>query len=152
MTRLGLRTALTVPVGLILCIALPGAQEPEQAPSPLVRLDEIRAQHPLKDVDSMSTVELMRGQGVSAHLIQVRTRVRPHYHRDHGETVYVLEGSGILILGDRVYPLKAGSLLMIPKGVIHSFDAKQPTTVLSVFDPPFDPADRIYIDEPAATP
>lgn len=144
---------LTLAAGglLLLLNGAPAAQE-DTAPSPIVRLDEIRAQHPLKAVDSLTTVELLRGQGVSAHLTQVRTRVRPHVHKDHGETVYVIEGSGIMILGDRVYPLKPGSLLMIPRGIVHSYEAKQPTAVLSIFDPPFDPADRIFVDEPASTP
>ncbi|PYQ11744.1 MAG: hypothetical protein DMH00_07365 [Acidobacteria bacterium] len=129
--------------------APPAQQEPA---APVVRLDEILAAHPLREGDSQSSVELLRGQGVSAHLIQVRSRVRPHFHKDHGETVYLLEGSGIFILGDRAYPVKAGSLLMIPRGMIHSYEAKQPTKVLSLFDPPFDPADRIFVDQPVATP
>jgi quercetin dioxygenase-like cupin family protein len=131
---------------LVVLDRAPAAQE-DTAPSPIVRLDEIRAAHPLKQVDSLTTVELLRGQGVSAHLTQVRTRVRPHVHKEHGETVYVIEGSGVFIMGDRVYMLKPGSLIMIPRGVVHSFEAKQPTAVLSIFDPPFDPADRIFTDE-----
>jgi len=154
--RLGLAAA-----GLLLLLeGAPAAQETQQtqhsqeenAPSPIVRLDEIRAQHPIDKVDSLTTVELLRSQGVSAHLTQVRTRVRPHVHKDHGETVYVLEGSGVFIMGDRVYMLKAGSLIMIPRGVVHSYEAKQPTTVLSIYDPPFDNSDRIFVEEPAPTP
>ena len=151
MKSTAIRLALAAGGLLLLLNGAPEAQE-EKGPSPIVRLDEIRAQHPLKAVDSLTTVELLRGQGVSAHLTQVRTRVRPHFHKDHGETVYVIEGSGIFIMGDRVYTLKPGSLIMVPRGVVHSYEAKQPTAVLSFFDPPFDPADRIFVDEPAATP
>ena len=138
--------------GLLVLLGGASVAQEETAPSPIVRLDEIRAQHPLKDVDALTTVELLRGQGVSAHLTQVRTRVRPHVHKDHGETVYVIEGSGAFIMGDRVYLLKPGSLIMIPRGVVHSYEAKQPTAVLSIFDPPFDPADRIFMDEQPPTP
>ncbi|HEU5180563.1 MAG TPA: cupin domain-containing protein [Candidatus Polarisedimenticolia bacterium] len=157
MKGFAIRLALPAAGILTLLAGAPAAQETQQAqeengPSPIVRLDEIRTQHPISKVDSLTTVELLRGQGVSAHLTQVRTRVRPHVHKDHGETVYVLEGSGVFIMGDRVYMLKAGSLLMVPRGVVHSYEAKQPTSVLSIFDPPFDPADRIFTDEPAPTP
>ena len=146
------RIGPTLAAGLLLMLGAgaPGAQQ--EPPSGVVRLDEILKAHPLKEGDNQTSVELMRGEGVSAHLLQVRSRVRPHYHKDHSETVYLLEGSGILIMGDRAYPVKAGSLLMIPKGVIHSFDAKQPTSVLSIFDPPFDGADRVFVDEPTPSP
>jgi len=138
--------------GLLLMMGAgaPGAQQ--EAPSPVVRLGEILKAHPLKEGDTMTSVELMRGDGVSAHLFQVRSRMRPHYHKEHSETVYLLEGSGILILGDRAYPVNEGTLLMIPRGVIHSYEAKQPTSVLSIFDTPFDGADRIFVDQPAPSP
>lgn len=138
--------------GLLLMMGAGAPRAQQEPPSAVVRLDEILKAHPLKEGDNQTNVELMRGEGVSAHLVQVRSRVRPHYHKEHSETVYLLEGSGIFIVGDRAYPVKVGSLMMIPRGVIHSFDAKQPTSVLSIFDPPFDGADRIFVDEPAPTP
>jgi quercetin dioxygenase-like cupin family protein len=146
----GLPTMLMIPLLLILGAA--GSRAQQEPPVPLVRLDEILKAHPLKEGESQTSVELLRGEGVSAHLIQVRTRIRPQYHKDHSETVYLLEGSGIFILGDRAYPVKEGSLLMIPKGVVHSFEAKQPTSVLAIFNPPFDPSDRIYVDEHPSSP
>jgi quercetin dioxygenase-like cupin family protein len=142
----------TVAVGLLLAMGAGAPRAQQEPPSPVVRLDEILKAHPIKEGDSQSSVELMRGEGVSAHLTQVRTRVRPHYHKDHSETVYLLEGGGILILGDRAYPVREGTLMMIPRGVIHSFEAKQPSSVLSIFDPPFDGSDRIFVDEPPASP
>jgi quercetin dioxygenase-like cupin family protein len=142
----------TLAVGLLLAMGA-GAPRAQQEPtSPVVRLDEILKAHPIKEGEAQTTVELMRGEGVSAHLIQVRSRVRPQYHKEHSETVYLLDGGGILILGDRAYPVKGGTLVMIPRGVVHSFEAKQPTSVLSIFDPPFDGADRIFVDEPPASP
>ena len=146
------RFKMTLAAGLlsVLGAAAPVAQQ--EPPVPLVRLDEILKAHPIKEGDSQTSVELLRGEGVRAHLIQVRTRLRPQYHKDHSETVYLLEGSGILILGDRAYPVKAGSLMMIPRGIIHSFEAKQPTSVLAIFDPPYDPADRVFTDQPAPSP
>jgi quercetin dioxygenase-like cupin family protein len=136
----------------LLILGASAASRAQEPPSPIVRLNEILADHPLKEGDTQSSVELLRGQGVSAHLLQVRSHVRPHYHKDHGETVYILEGNGIFIMGDRVYPVKAGALIMVPRGAIHSFEAKETTKVLSIFDPPFDPEDRIFVDEPGAKP
>jgi quercetin dioxygenase-like cupin family protein len=136
----------------MLFLSAAGSRAQEETPAPLVRLDEILKAHPLKEGESQASVELLRSEGVSAHLIQVRTRIRPQVHKDHSETVYLLAGSGIFILGDRAYPVKEGSLLMIPKGIVHSFEAKQPTSVLAIFNPPFDPSDRIFMDEHPPSP
>ena len=144
-----LPTALALALVLLAAVASRAQQEP---PAPVVRLDEILKTHPIKEGEAQTSVELMRGEGVSAHLIQVRSRIRPQYHKDHTETVYLLEGGGIFIMGDRAYPVKQGSLLMIPKGIVHSFEAKQPTSVLAIFSPPFDPADRVFTDETSPSP
>jgi mannose-6-phosphate isomerase-like protein (cupin superfamily) len=136
----------------LLAMSAPAVRAEQEPPSPVVRLYEILSAHPLNQADTLSSVELLRGQGVSAHLIQVRSRVRPHFHKEHEETVYIIEGSGIFVLGDRAYPVKAGALMVIPRGAIHSFEAKVLTKVLSIFDPPFDPEDRVLVDEPGAKP
>jgi quercetin dioxygenase-like cupin family protein len=69
-------------------------------------------------------------------------------HRDHEEVATILDGRGVFVLGERAYPVKTGSVMIIPRGTVHSFEAKEPTTVLAVFSPPFDPADRIFPDGP----
>src|SRR5262249_13999851 len=114
------RLRMTLALGLALSAAAAVSRAQQEPPAPLVRLDEILRTHPIKEGETQTSVELMRGDGVSAHLIQVRTRIRPQYHKDHSETVYLLEGGGIFILGDRAYPVKQGSLLMIPRGITAS--------------------------------
>jgi len=144
------RAGFTLAAALLLAAPATPPRAQQQESSPVVRIDEILKAHPLKEGEAQTLVELLRGQGVSVNLVQVRSRVRPHYHKSHEETVYLIDGAGILILGDRTYNVKAGALMMIPKGAVHSFEAKEPTSVLSIFNPPFDGADRIFTDEPSS--
>jgi mannose-6-phosphate isomerase-like protein (cupin superfamily) len=145
-----LRTALAT-----LLLLVPGSGRPsgsDDAPAPIARVDEIRAAHPIPEGESFTTQELLRGGGVSSHLVQVRSRLRPQIHREHEEMAYLLSGRGVFVIGDRVYPVKAGALMLIPRGVVHSFEAKEPSAVLAIFNPPFDPEDRVFVDASPPSP
>jgi mannose-6-phosphate isomerase-like protein (cupin superfamily) len=44
---------------------------------------------------------------------------RPHLHRNHEETFYVLEGELTVRVGPRTITAPAGSFVVIPRGVVH---------------------------------
>ena len=62
---------------------------------------------------------------------------RPHLHRHHEETFYVLEGELTVRIGPRKIVAPAGSFVVVPRGVVHqpSNPGAQPTRVLLVFSP-----------------
>ena len=62
---------------------------------------------------------------------------RPHLHRHHEETFYVLEGELTVRIGPRKIKAPAGSFVVVPRGVVHqpSNPGTQPTRVLLVFSP-----------------
>ena len=62
---------------------------------------------------------------------------RPHIHRDHEETFYVLEGELTVRVGTRTVTASAGSFVVVPRGVVHqpSNPGAQPTRVLLLFSP-----------------
>lgn len=44
----------------------------------------------------------------------------PHYHPNADETFYVLEGEFTMQVGDRTVQAKPGSLVFVPRGVVHA--------------------------------
>ena len=40
-----------------------------------------------------------------------------------------------------------GTVVHVPRGTVHAVDTYLPTTVLSIFSPPFDGEDRVYVLE-----
>ena len=64
-------------------------------------------------------------------------RPRPHIHRRHEETFYVLEGELTVRVGPRKIVAPVGSFVVVPRGVAHqpSNPGTEPTRVLLDFSP-----------------
>ena len=62
---------------------------------------------------------------------------RPHLHRDHEETFYVLEEELTVRVGERRITAPVGSFVVIPRGVVHqpSNPGTEPVRVLLIFSP-----------------
>src|SRR5919107_2475606 len=62
---------------------------------------------------------------------------RPHLHRRHEETFYVLQGELTVRVGPRKIVAPAGSFVVVPRGVVHqpSNPGTEPTRVLLIFSP-----------------
>lgn len=90
------------------------------------------------DGDSLST----------AFLIWIKKEVKAHRHAWHSENVYILEGYGVMKLGDKEFEVKAGDHIFIPKNAVHSLKVKSdiPMKVLSVQAPQFNGDDRIMVE------
>jgi mannose-6-phosphate isomerase-like protein (cupin superfamily) len=71
----------------------------------------------------------------------------PLHSHTYDEVVYVVEGEGVLHLGDQDTPLSAGSCIHLPPLVMHCLDnvGTVPMRVLGVFHPSGDPASRAAV-------
>lgn len=70
---------------------------------------------------------------------------RPHYHKRATELYYVLEGEGSVVLDGVEHPVRKGSVVQIPPGVVHS--AKGRVRVLVVGIPDMAEDDLFFPDE-----
>ena len=59
----------------------------------------------------------------------------------------MLRGHGTMRIGDETLPVGEGSVLFVPKGVVHAFTnaGPEPAVSLIVYSPPFDGKDRIQV-------
>jgi quercetin dioxygenase-like cupin family protein len=74
-------------------------------------------------------------------------RAPDHYHR-YDEVVYVLEGEGELHIDGQTAPLRPGTCVHLPKGLVHCLANTGPgeMRVLGVFRPAGSPAEAYYPD------
>lgn len=86
---------------------------------------------------------------VSSYVIFIKKEVKTHKHVSHAEHVVVLEGVGMITLGDQKFKIKKGDVIFIPKGTYHSVTSiskKSALKVLSLQAPFFDGKDRVFKD------
>lgn len=78
-------------------------------------------------------------------------RAPDHFHR-YDEVVYVLDGVGVLHIGDESAPLRPGSCVHLPARLVHSLEntGSGEMQVLGVFRPAGSPAEAYYPDGTAA--
>lgn len=83
----------------------------------------------------------------TVNVIQTRGAVPTHYHAEHDELVMILDGGGKFTIEGKTQDVKAGDVLVIPRGAVHGFvhEGQGVTAVVSVFSPKFDPKDRIMV-------
>jgi mannose-6-phosphate isomerase-like protein (cupin superfamily) len=74
-------------------------------------------------------------------------RAPDHYHR-YDEVVYVLQGNGALHIAGETAPLRPGSSVHLPAGLVHCLENTGPgeLQVLGVFRPAGSPAEAYYPD------
>lgn len=108
----------------------------------------------IKKDETITITEVVRNSRESVHLIQVTGEVKPHYHSSHWETVYILSGAGVFTArqGSKIIietVVKPGDIYTIPAGAVHAFynRGESPTIALSIFTPPFDDKDRVFIEK-----
>src|SRR5687768_4866018 len=97
-------------------------------------LDTIKAPAPF---DNLYSRPLYSDSLVSSFVILIKKEVKKHKHLSHAEHVYVLEGEGEMLLGDKTLKIKKGDMLFIPKNTVHALKVTSaiPVKVLSVQAP-----------------
>lgn len=102
---------------------------------------------PKNDFDNIH-VERLAGDSLStSFMIWIRDTVKIHKHVCHSETIYLLEGEGMIYFNDSIIQkLAVGSIVYIPKDTWHAVKvtSEEPMQVLSVQSPGFYGKDRVF--------
>ena len=59
---------------------------------------------------------------------------REHYHKRATELYYVLDGEGVVVLNGEEHPVRKGSLVHIPPGVVHGARGRMRVLVTGIPD------------------
>jgi len=102
-----------------------------------------------EDIKENITVKTLQHDSLSSSfLIVIKNYVHLHKHLHHAEHVYIIEGSGDMVLGDRNFVVKTGDYVFIPKNTPHSVKVHEGEMlkVISIQSPYFDGTDRISLE------
>ncbi len=83
---------------------------------------------------------------MSVHETEISANARTHYHREHTETYYFLEGTGFMELDGERRAVRPGMAVLIPPGVRHRAVVApgERMKILNIVIPPFDAADEWF--------
>ena len=114
------------------------------------QIDEILKDNPLKAGEKAQTITFAQDDTISLLVLRVTEGVviKSHIHKTHDETVYVVKGTGQMLVNDKWVDIKAGSLHFNPMGKVHSVKVtgNEPAVVISIFTPAMKEPDRHFVE------
>ncbi len=140
---------------LVAWLCLGGCASAElQEPPSVVRPDltDLQAQlerNPIGPGEAVRITKLVDSPDMSGLLVQVRGSLPPHFHKLTQEVVYMLRGEGMLQLGTDRIPIKAGAVVRIPAGTVHTFTntGETPAVFFVMTTPRWDEQDRFMVKD-----
>jgi len=153
-------TSLLGAVALAVCAGCASSTPQDATPEPpvldallgprlVVPLEELALRVPLAPDQDFRVALLGRSEHTSHHVGAIRTAELPHRHDRHDLLVLLVRGHGTQRVGDETRPVGEGSVLFVPRGVVHAFSNSGPEPAIAylVYSPPFDGADRVLVEQ-----
>ena len=139
-------------VALVALICLAGClsvQSPDTLRPDLTDLQAQLERNSIGPGEAVRITKLVESPDMSGILVQVRGSMPPHFHKLTQEVVYMLGGEGMLQLGTDRIPIKAGAVVRIPAGTVHTFTntGQAPAVFFVVTTPRWDEQDRFTVKD-----
>ncbi len=101
------------------------------------------------DYDNIYVKKIQSDKNQSAFIIWINKEVKLHKHLTHSESIYILEGEGLMKIGDKTMSVGKGDYYFIPENTPHGVNvtSRKPMKVLSIQAPEFDGKDRVQIQD-----
>ncbi len=117
----------------------------------VITAEDMRARHPHDRSRPATVAEIARTKQTSSNFWQMTGGMAGHLHRHHEEIIIVLDGHARIRVGEARTLAGPGDVLVVPAGTPHSarVEGAEIFQGISVFTPPYDPADRVAVEEPA---
>ena len=114
------------------------------------QIDEILKENPLKPGEKAQTIKIAEDNTITLLVLRVTegVEVKRHVHKTHDEIVYIIKGTGQLLVNDKWVDIKPGTLHFNPMGKVHSVKntGKEPVVVISLFTPAMKEPDRHFVE------
>jgi mannose-6-phosphate isomerase-like protein (cupin superfamily) len=115
----------------------------------LTQVDDILKANPIKPGDKLQMIKFAEDDTITFYVAKIAegAEVKTHYHKTHDETVYVLRGSGKMLVNDKWVDVKPGTIHFNPMNKIHSTKnvGKEDLVIFSIFSPAMKELDRYFV-------
>jgi mannose-6-phosphate isomerase-like protein (cupin superfamily) len=130
--------------------AMSSAQAANTTDQILTQVDDILKANPLKADEKVQMINVAQDDTVSFLLIRFTEggEVKPHFHKTHNEIVYVIKGSGQMLVNEKWIDVKPDTVHFNPMNKVHSTrnTGKDPLVIFSIFTPSMKEPDRYFVE------
>ena len=113
-------------------------------------IDEILKANPMEAGKNVQLIKIAETDTITVYIVRSTEGyfLKPHIHKTHEESVYVIQGRGQMLINDKWVDIQPGSVHFNPMGKVHSIRhaGSGPLVVLSVFTPAMKATDRHFLD------
>jgi oxalate decarboxylase/phosphoglucose isomerase-like protein (cupin superfamily) len=114
-----------------------------------VNLVDLAQQKGVDTKDGLNITQVASGKNASVNLVMgpLGSILKMHYHQYSDEITYCIKGQAVMNVSGKELVMKAGDLMYIPTLMLHGSEVTGNETLqlISIFTPPFDGKDRIYV-------
>ncbi len=135
---------------VLLSFAISSSRAADTTDQILNQVDDILNANPLKADEKIQIINIAQDDTVSSVLIRFNegAEIKPHFHKTHDETVYVIKGSGQMLINGKWIDVKPGTVHFNPMNKVHSTrnTGKEPLVILSIYTPCMKEPDRNFVE------
>ncbi|MFZ3148948.1 MAG: cupin domain-containing protein [Methanothrix sp.] len=114
-----------------------------------VNLIDLAQQNSMGTKDGLNITQVASEKNASVNLVMgpVGSILKMHYHQYSDEITYCIKGQAVMNVSGKELVMIAGDLMYIPALTLHGSEVTGNETLqlISIFTPPFDGKDRIYV-------
>jgi quercetin dioxygenase-like cupin family protein len=115
----------------------------------LTHYEEIFKANPLKPGEAVQMIKVAEDNTITFYVARIieGAEVKPHFHKTHNETVYVIKGTGRQMVNDKWFDIQPGSVHFNPMTKVHSTKntGSGELVIISIFTPAMKEMDRNFV-------
>lgn len=115
----------------------------------ITHIDEILKENPLPFGKEVQMINIAHNDTISVFVMRINENfeIGLHFHKTHDETIYVIKGEGKMLVHNKWFNIKTGSIHFNPMGKVHSVKntGNEPLVIISIFTPVMREFDRHFV-------
>jgi mannose-6-phosphate isomerase-like protein (cupin superfamily) len=114
------------------------------------QIEELLKKNPLPEGQKSQEIKISENDNASISLIRSveGAGLKPYFQATHDETMYIVKGTGQLLVNDKWVDLKPGIIHFNPVGKTHAYKqiGAEPLVFISIFTPGMKDPDRQFVE------
>ena len=141
--------------GILVCLfiffaTLTFTNAADTVPQIVTQVDQILKDNPLKAGEKAQRIKVAEDDTITVFVVRLGegAEIKAHFHKMHDETVYVIKGTGRMLVGDKWTDIKRGTLHFNPMGKVHytKNTGDEPLVAISIFTPAMREPDSHFVE------